>query len=84
MTNLDRDLEILEEISSYRGRTGLLKLKEQGGDIRVRVRVKEGRHVFGRWVDLMVEPVYGIGQAWVRYRSTTQEPFTSRLMLEES
>ncbi len=74
---------IRAELESYKGRKGILKLNEKGGDISVRVTVREARYVYGRNVDLLVEPMFGIGQAWVRYRDNENPDYVSRISLEE-
>lgn len=75
-----------EVLASFAGRTAMLAVREKGEDVmHVRVRVREARIAFGSRLDLLVEPVYGIGQTWVTlaYFDTHHKGFKSRIKLEE-
>ena len=50
------------ELAGLIGRETLADLEPRG--LRVRVRIIDARHVFGR-IDARIEPVAGEGSAWV-------------------
>jgi hypothetical protein len=50
------------ELAGFIGREALADLEPRG--LRVRVRIIDARHVFGR-IDARIEPTDGEGSAWV-------------------
>lgn len=57
-----------ELLATYYGKRGTLSCER--GSMVVQVRIKRARHVYGR-LELLVEPMWGTGDAWVIHKRVT-------------